>query len=199
MKELAIPKLLTMPIYCVRSEGDEAYWGLKISRVLSNLPYQFWQPLFQGIMIVASIAVVIVNIIFPTWFPFLSFFSDLDFFPFFFIKSLVVYCLIGVAIQLLMLCLPFITLSQFIFGGERIFDSWFTYITVSPVLAGIGIKGSETRLDISKHRSNQIRYKTYKVSGRGLRHCLIYTDKDFLRDIDNVILSRFTANKVAND
>lgn len=188
IKRLALPywKTINIPMFCARSTRDEAYWGLKISRRISNFPYLFWQPQFQGFLASISLGIAFLNIAFLGTVPFFgSLYSTWD--PGLFIIAipfigLIVYVLFNLVIQALMLLLPFITLSYFVFGGEKQFDSWFTYITVMPTPQG--------NAGITEETSSRVYYKTYSVSGRGLRHCLIYSDRQFLQDVNDLILSR---------
>ena len=184
------PKALPFPIYCVRSKGDEAYVGLKISRVFGDLPYRFWRPGFQAIIIViVALATAILSIRLPT-----VYLGNLS--PFFIgsiAKTFIAtYSAVAISFQLLMLCLPFISFSQFVFGGERVLDSWFTQITVSATPTPADPHGDKTGLSLLRRQANNVYYKTYSISGRCLRHCLIYTNKDFLRDVENLIHNRFS-------
>ena len=188
IKRLALPdwKTINIPAFCSRSSGDEAYWGLKISRAVSNIPYLFWQPRFQGSLASISLGIAFLNIALPATIPFFdSLYGTRD--PGLFIiaipfSGLIVYVLFTLVIQALMLLLPFITLSYFVFGGEKVFDSWFTYITVMPTPPG--------NAGMTQEISSRVYCKTYSVSGRGLRHCLIYSDRDFLQDVNDLILSQ---------
>jgi hypothetical protein len=195
---LALPNLqgISLPVLCVTAKGDEAFWGLRISRALANLPYMFWQPRSQGIIAAAVTVAVPVSIFFPNLLPILAFYTFLDFFPFLLIKVVIVYLLIALGIRLLMLILPYVTLSQFVFGGETIVDSWFTFITVKRFPPGTENHSQPGIVfPVSESRTN-IHFKSYDVKGRGLRHCLIYNSESFLNDIESLILNRFSANKV---
>jgi hypothetical protein len=108
------------------------------------------------------------------------------------------YSAVAISIQLLMLCLPFITLSQFVFGGERVLDSWFTQITVSAAPTKAEPHGNNTGLSLLARQTDNVYYKTYSISGRGLRHCLIYTNKDFLRDVEVLIHNKFSTASTKN-
>ena len=42
----------------------------------------------------------------------------------------------------------------------------------------------------TSEKSSRVQYKTYSVRGRGLRHCLIYSNEEFLQDVKNVMLGQ---------
>jgi len=186
-ERLSLPDIrrLTIPILTVRARGDEAYWGLKLSRALSNLPFTFWQPRFQGALVATSIFAGVLPGFLPGLLGSIDFWPILDLTPAFFLKPLAVHAVLGTIIQFLMLCLPFLTFSQFVFGGETIFDTWFTRIDVKPV--PYGGRGFSDSLTLTRSTPSNILVRSYGVSGRGLRHCLIYSDDEFLRDVERLV------------
>lgn len=188
MEKIALPDCRTfnIPIFCAVAVGDEPYWLIRATRSIADLPYKFWQPAFQAVLVTAALFAVPTGILFPRVLPFLSFFTFLDFFPFFLIKVLILYAALAFLLQCLMLLLPFLTLSRYVFGGGGV-ESWLTYTTVTPIPPGFSQKGDRLSVIKDLHAGDErFRFTRYRVKGRGLRHSLIYESDDFLDDLKSL-------------
>lgn len=191
LERFVLPKLdqLNIPIFCSRARGDEAYWLLKTQRYISHLPHEFWRARSQGLLIgglsvLFLMAILGITSIDPTLLPSLKKIETIQNILAF---AVITYFVIGVFVHSVMLLLPILIRSYWWgFGGESLLDNWFTDIRPEPLPVG-----SRRRSLINTQAANNlVLERTYQVTGLGLRHCLIFENKDFLDDVDTLIGTR---------
>lgn len=146
-----------------------------------------WKPRYQGLLASLAFGIPLLSLFFYAFLHRISEHTQLWFFVAVMFGPPTVYLAVLLLIQALRLLLPFITLSHFVFGGETFFDDWFTHITIRPVPPS---KAGMAGLITSSEKTTYVYQKMYSVRGRGLRHCLIYSNGDFLCDVKNVILGQ---------
>jgi len=179
MDRISLPNCgrLNIPMFCAIAAGDEPYLAISATRAISGLPYNVW---FRSVVItIALLAAALAFLSFST----LTVGSPRP-------LDILILVLIPVVIIfgfLLRLLLPFVTLSRFIFGGGGA-ESWLTYTTVTPIPPGFSVAANGLGLSLKQPAGiENLRFKRYRIRGRGLRHSLIYSSEDFLHDLKSLV------------
>lgn len=176
---------LPFPVYCAIAMRDEARLGLKLLRWLSAIPHYFWMPITQGLILGGLITFgILFFMLAPS-----PVSSDATLWTYVQgLKMILFYTLaLYAAVFVIMLCLPiFIRSHRLGFGTESIVDNLFTDIFVE---------------SLPQHSKSQIKTKSffeiaipenllskeYLIEGKGLKHSLIYSDGNFMKDLKALV------------